>query len=697
VTRVRTPCSAALAALLILLATATIAADRLETPDRLEATRVALREAALRAGREPRPATIPRDAFLERARIVDVMPSHDGRHVAYRLRGEQRSELWVREIDGASRTRLLADVGPARIAWGEGQSLWLADTLGLAVIDTVTAEVRRIVKWDRTRHQRWWGLDRRAPAYSMIAEKLGVEGRWRHRCLRVDRSGKTSLLLEHAQPLRDLALDDDGALAFSAVYDGTAFDTVVRRHTANDAREIVRCHGIEHCRLIGFEHGGDTLHLLTHRGEDTLAVVRWQARDGRLQTLHRDPARVADARDVLATPDGRWLAVSYHADRRRWHGRDATTDAQLAALARRLPDANLSLDASIDGQRWFVRAQHATWSRDRYYAYVPANDALVPLFEDLTDASALDPKQLSPAVPLAYRASDGRTLYGYVYLPRGVSPARAPLIAMPHGGPYNRDDDDFEPLAQLLANRGCVVFLPNFRASKGHGLGYLEAAGGDFGDGRVLADIVEGLDFLLAQGIGDRTRQAIAGHSFGGYASLLAVAHHPQRFRFALGSAAPVEFVWGMQWVADNGGSALPEDGPPAALFFRQHGMPFGDVAWRERMRRESPLAHVASLATPVYLWAGARDDRVPLIEVVRYAGDARRHERPVTLLIDPEAGHSPEMPLGFEALVWMVERAASLHFGTALTPASPGLAAFVAKNLRIDAAAQSGLPPLPQ
>ncbi|HET9485122.1 MAG TPA: prolyl oligopeptidase family serine peptidase, partial [Xanthomonadales bacterium] len=559
----------------------------------------------------------------------------------------------------------------------------LADALGLAVHDVATSQVRRVFRWDAARGQRAWAVDERASPYALVRERVDAGGRWMYRYLRVDDRGGSSLLFEARQPLRDVLLDRDGALVFSAAYDGAAYDTVVRRHHDGTTREVVCCPGISQCRLLSYQDGGDTLWLVSDVGEQRAVLQRWTAGDGRRTTVHADPARTADVGDVLPAPDGGWLAVAYEPDRRHWHGRDPAIESQLAALARRLPGANLALSSSADGTRWLVRASRSSDSHGRSYVYAPATDALQPLFDD--DAgSGPDAAQLSPARPVSWRASDGMLLHGYVWLPRGIDPATAPIVAWPHGGPFTRNRDEYSAIAQLLANRGCIVFAPNFRGSRGYGHQYLEAARGDFGDGRVLADIVGGLDVLIAQGIGARDRQAIVGHSFGGYAALLAATHHPKRFRFAYASAAPVDFHWGLQWIADNGGSAIPEDGPPAELFFRHHGVPLADTAWREKMKRESPLSNASALAAPVYLWAGKLDDRVALVEVAAFAGEARRLGRTVSLVIDPAAGHSPDGDLALEALLYGIERAASNHFGTALTPPSAELAAFLARNTKL-------------
>jgi dipeptidyl aminopeptidase/acylaminoacyl peptidase len=276
-------------------------------------------------------------------------------------------------------------------------------------------------------------------------------------------------------------------------------------------------------------------------------------------------------------------------------------------------------------------------------------------------------------------------LHGYVYLPRGVVLAGVPLIAWLHGGPIARNYDAYQPAVQLLVNRGYAVFAPNFRASSGYGLRYMRAAQGDVGNGRVLTDVLDGLDVLLAQGIGARDRQAVMGHSFGGYASLLAVSHYPERFRFAFAGAAPTDYGWVKQWQAGHDSAALRGAGPPAALSFSQHGFPFEDAAWRGRMQRESPLAALPALRAPIYLWAGAKDVRVPIKSIVHYAGEAQRLDKPLSLLIDPDAGHNPAQRLSVDAWLFLLENAADRSFGGGVTPPSPELEAFLRTHWRID------------
>lgn len=684
-------------------ATLTVQAGEQPTPE--QATLDHLRHAITVAERSIRPQTLARDRFLQPQPISDVKLSPNGRYLVYRLRQPQQTDLMLFEINSNRYRRLLADVRQLSVEWADdGDALWLADDNGLARYELSTGNAKRVLKWDEKREQRWWGVEANAPQLALVREKVADHGSWQHRALRVDKDGKTTLLLSARQPLRGVLLNRDGSLAYASVYDGGQYDTVIRRYrqnrgdnpneadsTAIAGEEILRCTGTEQCGLLGHDEASQSLWLISHAGQDRSALQRWSRSDDvapRWRVEHSDPAQLADVASVLwQNPARGWLGIAYHPDRRHWYGRDEAQTQALQTLQAQLPDASLTLSTSDDGARWLVQARHAQWQQDRYFLYRPDSQSLQPLFTELPDAQQpLAADQLAPAVPLHYRARDGALVHGYVYLPRGRPTKAVPLIAGIHGGPFNRDRDHYDAIVQLLVNRGYAVFTPNFRASTGYGQRYLHAPNGDFADATSLHDILDGMDFLLKHGVGDRQKQAVMGHSFGGYASLLAASHAPTRFRFAVASAAPVDFNWAMQEIIKNGGSALPQDSPPGDIFMRHHGLRFDDDTLRKKMRRESPLALLSNVQTPIYLWAGAKDDRVPVKSLSHYAGEAKRLQKAVTLLIDPEAGHSPEKALNQEALVYLLESAGARHFGGALTPPSAQLETFLRANLRLKA-----------
>jgi dipeptidyl aminopeptidase/acylaminoacyl peptidase len=65
----------------------------------------------------------------------------------------------------------------------------------------------------------------------------------------------------------------------------------------------------------------------------------------------------------------------------------------------------------------------------------------------------------------------------------------------------------------------------------------------DFGDGRVQQDIIDGMEYVLSQGIGDRQKLAMYGHSFGGFSTLAALAFTPNLFKVGIAGAPPTDLA----------------------------------------------------------------------------------------------------------------------------------------------------------
>ena len=154
------------------------------------------------------------------------------------------------------------------------------------------------------------------------------------------------------------------------------------------------------------------------------------------------------------------------------------------------------------------------------------------------------------------------TLHGLVWRPAGAGPF--PAVLFNHGSYDARDSISMnEPvvLGRLFARHG-YVFLFLFRQgiglSSGHGTADGElmaralAAEGTTGRNRVQLRLLEheeldeaaaGLSFLRALPYVDRTRAAVAGHSFGGSLTLL-IAARDTTLRTAV-AFAPAAFSWG--------------------------------------------------------------------------------------------------------------------------------------------------------
>jgi len=133
--------------------------------------------------------------------------------------------------------------------------------------------------------------------------------------------------------------------------------------------------------------------------------------------------------------------------------------------------------------------------------------------------------------PVTIRARDGLALVSYLSRPRGSSPAdRLPMVLLVHGGPWARDLWGLHPDHQWLANRGYAVLSVNFRGSTGFGKSFVNAGDREWA-GKMHDDLIDAVDWAVAQGIADPARVAIMGASYGGYSALVGVTFTPESLR----------------------------------------------------------------------------------------------------------------------------------------------------------------------
>jgi dipeptidyl aminopeptidase/acylaminoacyl peptidase len=207
--------------------------------------------------------------------------------------------------------------------------------------------------------------------------------------------------------------------------------------------------------------------------------------------------------------------------------------------------------------------------------------------------------------PVTIPARDGTPVPAYLTLPPGGQRKGLPTVILPHGGPWSRDTGAPHYWVQFLVSRGYAVLQPNFRGSSGHGDRYL-AAGFEQWGLAMQNDLVDGLDWLVEQGIADPERVCMVGGSYGGYAALVAAYQIPERLRCAVSFAG----------VSDLDG-----------VVERMRNFRFGELGVAriqegDARRRSSPIHNVERIGVPLLLVHGDVDRSV-LVEQSRSLADA--------------------------------------------------------------------------
>jgi len=212
----------------------------------------------------------------------------------------------------------------------------------------------------------------------------------------------------------------------------------------------------------------------------------------------------------------------------------------------------------------------------------------------------VDPEKSASVRPFSVRARDGLQLHGYLTVPNGSDGKNLPLIVNPHGGPIGpRDQWGYNWETQLFASRGYAVLQVNFRGSGGYGKAFRDAGHMNWADG-IQNDIIDATRWAIDQGHADPERICIYGGSFGGYSALMAPIREPGMFKCTFGYVG----VYDVEMMFKRGDIPQRESG--LRYLRRTHGS--DAAAWRNA----SPARRADEVRIPVYLAAGARDERTP-------------------------------------------------------------------------------------
>lgn len=631
----------------------------------------------------PRAPRLPRTAFLENRTLVTAQLSPAGDAVAYLREQKDSRALWLLPANGGNARMLVGSTQADQLMWSrDGRWLFLRASRVLSIVG-VDGRTGVRVPLGGTERRRVVKLDPSQPAAVLLGERVRVGAGERWRIVRMDARGQRTLLREDARWIHDVALDAQGRIVALARFEGD-HDALYRVRPDGTLREVLRLRPMDRLDLLAVQADGSLL-MTGNPGGNFRRVVRLDA-DDKLQTLHQDPRGEADLDEIVIDPHTQQpLAASYRSTVATTHG---IGDAQgvVADIARRFPGRDIGLQAgSGPSARWLVSERAPTLRDPRWYLYDPRNGNLRRILDD-PGITTNAPKEatLARKLAIAYTASDGRRVHGFLLLPPGVDAAQAPLVAQVHGGPINHFRAGYDGVAQFLANRGYVVFQSNFRGSTGHGRDYTFASNGDYGNGRVQQDIVEGVRWLLAQGIGDAQRVGIVGHSFGGYSTLLGLTFQPDLFKVGVAGSPPADLGWSMRWLLQAGDQGdLPDRSLKHTL--AALSLDATDTGTYARLHAQSPLVNAAKMHRPLLVIAGGADRTVAIREVVNYAATLKAAKRPMTLLVEPNGGHSPVDPVPREAYLFAMETMLQRHLGGP-APEPPGqrLRAYLRENLRL-------------
>ena len=359
-------------------------------------------------------------------------------------------------------------------------------------------------------------------------------------------------------------------------------------------------------------------------------------------------------------PDGIYFSAQAKTESGLWR-LDPTTGAH-----QRIAFAGLPMGGRFSLSSDFKRAAFQGAAANAYpeiYAADLAGAAPVKLTRAGSQTEAFDTARREL---VTWKSKDGTLIEGVLLTPPDFDPKKKyPLLVVIHGGPTGIDTpsvtaDRIYPTERFLA-KGAIVLRPNYRGSAGYGAKFRALNVRNLGVGDY-ADVISGVDALVAKGLADKDRVAAMGWSQGGYISAF-ITTSSDRFK-AVSVGAGIS-----DWMTYYANTDIT---PFTPQYLK--GTPWDDP---EVYRKTSPISYVAKAKTPTLIQHGSNDRRVPIANAYELRQALEDKGVPVKMVVYEGFGHGINKPRQHRALMeeneaWFSHYVWGDPLPTALRPDTP-------------------------
>ena len=442
------------------------------------------------------------------------------------------------------------------------------------------------------------------------------------------KTGKMTTLIEAPGDVDYYLRDHAGQVRF-AVVQGAQMRRVLYRDAKTKGWVTLTEHHMDApgWEPLAFDGDNQTVFISSDVGRKTKAIYRYD-------TATRTPGELVFADDTYDAGNAIYdaskqkiVAISYDADRTRFHWLDAEMQQIDKQLMASLPDTvHVPRQFAKDGSKIIYFS-----SSDRdpgvYYLYERKTQKLNEL---AVIKPGIDPEKMSPMKPVQFPARDGLPIHAYLTLPKNRAAKNLPLVIHPHGGPFGiRDEWGYRDEVQLYANRGYAVLQVNYRGSGGYGRAFEQAGFKKWGL-EMQNDLSDGVGWAIAQGIADPARVVISGASYGGYAAMAGLTFTPELY------CAGINYVG----VTDID-LLIPREAPPDRMYWRNTRLgALADSADRKRIHDTSPVHFADRINAPVLMAYGKNDPRVHIDHGFDMERALKKAGKTHEMIIEGDEGH---------------------------------------------------------
>ena len=375
--------------------------------------------------------------------------------------------------------------------------------------------------------------------------------------------------------------------------------------------------------VLGFDLDPNIIYIRAlHQGRYAVFKVDLQNKSLQRQLIYSDEKYDVDGSLLYSSKTGSVVGLSHKGDNDNKVYWDEHYINFKEALNKALPNSdNTIISMSKDQQKYVLYSSSKIRAGDYYLGDREKESLkyLASLYPKINETNYAN-KQL-----VHYKARDGVKIEGYLTKPlNSPNNSKLPAIIFPHGGPMARDHAGFDYWAELFANRGYVVFQPNFRGSSGYGYEFEMASIKGWGQA-MQDDLQDATKWLVEQNIIDSDKVCIGGASYGGYAALMAAVKHSETFKCAASFAgvSDIEII-----VKD------------ARRFTNSKIVKKQMGTNSDKLEAASPINFAKKINIPILLIHGTNDKVVPIKHSRKMADELKDYNKDVHYVEIEDANH---------------------------------------------------------
>ena len=244
------------------------------------------------------------------------------------------------------------------------------------------------------------------------------------------------------------------------------------------------------------------------------------------------------------------------------------------------------------------------------------------------------------------KTTDNKEMPTWVILPPNMDKTKQyPCVMMCTGGPQGEVSQSYSYRWNyaLMASQGYVVIYPARRGVSGYGQEWTDAVSKDHG-GQPERDLLAAIDDISKEPWVDAERLGAVGASYGGFSIFWLAGNHNKRFKAFIAHCGIFD---------SKAMYTMTEE-----LFFEnwEMGGPFWDKnnQYAQKTFGQSPVNFIENWDTPILIFHGEHDYRVPYTQGIGAFTAARIQGVPARLVVFPEETHWVLRPQN--AILWQRE-----------------------------------------